>query len=247
MGGSFLTFFSGFGLGTILLPVFSLFFSIEIAIALTGVVHLLNSIFKVSLIGRHADLGVALRFGIPGIFAAIGGAFLLVYLSDTEPIFSYYLGSRYCDITLVKIVIAIIMIFFALMEIMPRLRKIQFEKDKLLIGGVVSGFFGGLSGHQGALRSAFLIKFGLSKEAFIATGALIAMIIDFSRISIYTSELSVEIFQLNMQFILAAILAAFTGAILGKWYLQKITINAIQWIVTLLIVILSILLGSGII
>ena len=33
-----------------------------------------------------------------------------------------------------------------------------------------SGFFGGLSGMQGALRSAFLARAGLSKEAFVASG-----------------------------------------------------------------------------
>ena len=46
---SLLTFFSGFGLGTILMPVFALFFPLEMAIALTGVVHLLNNLFKMYL------------------------------------------------------------------------------------------------------------------------------------------------------------------------------------------------------
>ncbi|MFW6290263.1 MAG: hypothetical protein ACOC0R_04780 [Mariniphaga sp.] len=40
-----LTFFSGFGLGTILMPVFALFFPVDIAIALTGVVHFTNNLF----------------------------------------------------------------------------------------------------------------------------------------------------------------------------------------------------------
>ena len=60
-----LTFFSGFGLGTILMPVFAIFFPVEIAIALTGVVHFSNSLFKISLVGRKADKEVLLRFGIP--------------------------------------------------------------------------------------------------------------------------------------------------------------------------------------
>lgn len=41
-----LTFFSGFGLGTLLLPAFALFFTVEKAIALTAVVHFLNGLFK---------------------------------------------------------------------------------------------------------------------------------------------------------------------------------------------------------
>lgn len=59
-----LTFFSGFGLGTILAPVFAIFFPIDIAIALTGVVHFSNNLFKIALIGRNTDKAVLLRFGI---------------------------------------------------------------------------------------------------------------------------------------------------------------------------------------
>jgi uncharacterized membrane protein YfcA len=49
---SLLTFFSGFGLGTILTPVMVFFFPIEVAIALTGVVHFTNNIFKLILGGK---------------------------------------------------------------------------------------------------------------------------------------------------------------------------------------------------
>jgi uncharacterized protein len=55
-----LTFFSGFGLGTLLLPAFAFFFPAEQAVALTAVVHLLNGLFKLGLVARHADLSVAL-------------------------------------------------------------------------------------------------------------------------------------------------------------------------------------------
>lgn len=48
----------------------------------------------------------------------------------------------------------------------------MFPPHWLPLGGLLSGFFGGLSGNQGALRSAFLLKAGLSKEAFIATGTV---------------------------------------------------------------------------
>ena len=65
-----------------------------------------------------------------------------------------------------------------------------FGKDKLPLGGILSGFFGGLSGHQGALRSAFLIKAGLSKESFIVTGIVVSMFIDFTRLSVYASKIT---------------------------------------------------------
>ena len=37
-----LTFFSGFGLGTLLLPAFALFVPVDRAIAVTAIVHFLN-------------------------------------------------------------------------------------------------------------------------------------------------------------------------------------------------------------
>ena len=74
---SLLTFFSGFGLGTILTPVFMLFFPLEIAIALTGIVHLLNNLFKMGLVGLKANWGVVLRFGGPAILGAFCGSFVI--------------------------------------------------------------------------------------------------------------------------------------------------------------------------
>lgn len=50
-----LTLFSGFGLGTVLLPAFALFLPVPAAIAATAVVHLLNNLFKGGLVGRNAD------------------------------------------------------------------------------------------------------------------------------------------------------------------------------------------------
>ncbi len=88
---SLLTFFSCFGLGTILTPVFMLFFPIEVAIALTGIVHLLNNLFKMGFVGLKADRSVVLRFGGPAILGAIAGASLLLHFSMGEPLFTYEL------------------------------------------------------------------------------------------------------------------------------------------------------------
>ena len=47
--GSTLTLFSGFGLGTMMTPVFALFFPVPLAIAATAVVHLASNLFKLGL------------------------------------------------------------------------------------------------------------------------------------------------------------------------------------------------------
>jgi uncharacterized protein len=205
-----LTFFSGFGLGTILTPLFMIFFPVDLAIALTGVVHFSNNIFKIALIGKNIDKGVLVRFGIPAIFAAFAGAWLLLRIVELPVLFHYQLGSKDLFVTPVKLIIALLLIVFALMEIRPSVQKIQFGRNKLIAGGILSGFFGGLTGIQGAIRSAFLIKTGLSKEAYIATGVAIACFIDISRLSVYASRFIQSGLSTEIPLLVSATLAAMT-------------------------------------
>jgi hypothetical protein len=91
-----LTLFSGFGLGTVLMPVLALFFPLGTAIALAAVVHLFNNLFKLALLGRHADKAVVYRFGVPAILAAYLGAEALLWLSHLKPLATYQLGGAAC-------------------------------------------------------------------------------------------------------------------------------------------------------
>lgn len=242
-----LTFFSGFGLGTILAPVFAIFFPIDIAIALTGVVHFSNNLFKIALIGRNTDKAVLLRFGIPAILASFAGAWLLLKITVLPTIVEYELWGKTFEITAVKLIIALLLIIFSILEISPSFQKVQFGKDKLVLGGILSGFFGGLSGIQGAIRSAFLIKSGLSKEAYIATGVVIACLVDFTRLSVYASRFTTANLHENMTLLISATLAAIAGAYFGKKLLKKVTLHSIQLVVAVMLILISIALGLGII
>ncbi len=242
---SLLTFFSGFGLGTILTPVFVIFFPVEIAIALTGIVHFLNNIFKSILTFKNINWRIGFKFGIPAIIGAFIGAQVLLYMLDTPVIHSYSINERIFEITPVKLVVAALMLFFALFEIIPFLKALEFKENKLYIGGLISGFFGGFSGNQGALRSAFLLRTGLSKEGFIATGIFIACLVDLTRLPIYLGRMSTTNIQDNFLLLVVAILAAFMGAFIGSKLLKKIKLAFIQWTVSIMIFILAIALGAG--
>lgn len=242
-----LTFFSGFGLGTILTPVFMLFFPVDLAIALTGLVHFFNNIYKIFLVGKNASKDVLIRFGIPAILAAIAGSWLLLNISDVKPLFSYEMYGKEFEVYPVKFIISILLIIFASIDLIPFFGKLQFSKDMLPLGGLLSGFFGGLSGNQGALRSAFLIKAGLSKEAFIGTAVVVSTFVDFTRLSIYATRFTTEGLSSNLNIVLAATLSAMAGAYLGNKLLKKITLHFLQRLVAVLLIIISIALGSGII
>lgn len=250
MVASGLTLFSGFGLGTLLLPAFAVFFPAELAVAATAVVHGANNVFKVSLLGRHADRSLVLRFGLPAVVAALAGASILGLLSGLEPVYSYTLGSRPAEITPLKLVLAVLMTGFAAFELLPRFRKLEIDRKYLTLGGLLSGFFGGLSGHQGALRSAFLAKVGVSTQGFVGTNAVIGLLVDLVRLAVYgTIFFVVEDggFESRQWLLIAVgVVAAFAGVLIGKRYLHKVTMRSIQIVTGVLLLVIAVALGSGI-
>lgn len=244
-----LTLFSGFGLGTVLMPAFALFFPVPVAVAATAVVHLANNLFKVVLVGRKADWSVVARFAVPGAAAAIVGAMLLTFFARVPALLSYQIGGQQHEVTVVKFVIGLLIIGFALFDLLPHFSTLAFERKYLPLGGLVSGFFGGLSGNQGALRSAFLIKSGLDKEAFIGTGTVAAVIVDIARLFVYgLSFYTIQFGQIGADIgslVVAAILAAFLGSFLGVRLVKKVTLRTVQLIVGVLLVVVGFGMASG--
>ena len=233
---SALTFFSGFGLGTLLLPFFLVVFEPEVAVAATAVVHLLNNLFKFYLIGKHTVWKVVLVFGVPAAAAALFGALLLDVLTVSEPIAEFGLFGRQAVMTPTKVVLGALILAFATVDLLPRLHDLNLKRRWLPLGGVLSGFFGGLSGHQGAMRAAFLVKAGLGKEGFIATSIACAIFVDIARIGVYGATFLASKFapvaaEEGYTLVLVATLAAFIGAFIGRSLLDKTTIRGIRILV----------------
>jgi len=244
---SMLTFFSGFGLGTLMLPVFCIIYPVEIAVLLTAIVHLLNNCFKFLLTYKNIQWNYAVKFSLFAIPSAVLGSYIFKEWLEEEVLFNYHISTFNFEITLLKILIGCIMLLFVFVEINKKINSQQIHPKYLLIGAAISGFFGGLSGHQGALRSMFLIKSIPSKEKFIATGITIACLVDLTRIPIYSwylksTELHTNILQLSI-----VTIAAFFGAFLGNKFLKKIEISFLHKMVTSFLVFIAILLILGII
>jgi hypothetical protein len=158
LAASALTLLSGFGLGNLLMPVVALFVSVELVIAITALVHLANNLFKVLLLIRDADLGVLARFGLPAILFAFIGALVLQLLADVAPLLSYSLGHKIFSVTPLKLIVGCLILVFVLLDYWPRLGHLQLDRKYLPYGGMVSSFFGVLSGHREAFLSLFVLS-----------------------------------------------------------------------------------------
>ena len=98
---------------------------------------------------------------------------------------------------------------------------------------------------QGALRSAFLARANITKEAFVATGVVIAFLIDIPRLAIYSRMFLDGGIQVDYGVLGAALIAALSGAYLGNRYLKKITMGVIQKIVAAMLFAVALGLISG--
>jgi len=201
--------------------------------------------FKLVLVGRNADKSVLIRFGIPAVIAALTGSWMLLKIPTEATLFSYEMMGKTFEVSPVKFIISILLIIFATIDLIPYFKKLQFNKNKLPIGGALSGFFGGLSGNQGALRSAFLIKAGLSKEAFIGTAVVVSTFVDFTRLSVYATRFTKAGLSDNITLVICATLAGITGSFIGNKLLKKITLSSLQIFVAIMLILISMALGLG--
>ncbi|MBI2982236.1 MAG: sulfite exporter TauE/SafE family protein [Deltaproteobacteria bacterium] len=249
---SCLTLFSGFGLGTILLPAFALFLPVPMAVTATAVVHAANNLLKAVLLGRLANFRIVLIFGLPAIAAAYFGATILANLTNLPTILAYRVMGITAQITPLKLVMGLLILGFSLFELNPKLQRLSLERKYLPFGGILSGFFGGLSGHQGAFRSVFLSKIDITPQAFVGTNAVIALLVDSTRLLIYGTMLSE--FNLSRlasmpegKMILTGIAAAFLGVFVGRQFLHKVTMKTIQQVTGSLLILIGFILTMGLI
>jgi uncharacterized membrane protein YfcA len=225
-----LTLMTGFGLGTILTPVFLIFYDVKIAILIVAVVHLSNNLLKISLFSRHISIDILKRFGVLTLVGAFIGAFFQGKMDSSS----------------VKILLGIALIFLGLKETTGFGEKLRLPQKIDFIGGFLSGLLGGFVGNQGAIRSAYLLNYNIPKETFVATAAIIASIVDFTRIPIYLFNNKDVLFD-NGLLLLITTASAFAGTFAGKRFLKKISLKTFKIYVAATIIIIGILLSLRII
>lgn len=212
---------AGFGSSTILLPITLFFFNFQTALAIVSIVHLSGNIGRLFFFKKNINKDLFINFGIPSIILALIGALLVSQLSQS--IFKFILG--------------IFLIIFVLLSLLTHKIKLKLNKRNAILGGSLSGFFAGLIGTGGALRSAFLTSFNLKKTTYIATISIISLTVDLTRVPIYLFN---NFLPHNLYLTIPIMLIiAITGTYIGKKLVLKIN----QKLFTLIILILIALAG----
>ena len=215
------------------------------AVAAVAPVHLFHNLGKFLLLRSQVDRRVLVQFGVPALVAAALGAWGLARLTDLPELGSWSLFGQTFAICPLKLVIGLSLAVFSGWELLGG--KGGIRGVPLWAGGVASGLLGGLTGHQGAIRSAFFLGKDLPKETFIATGAAVACAVDITRIAVY-----VQLFRsLGGSIPWAVVGAGIAGATVGLWIgrngLKRISGVGFRKVVGVALLIFGVLLAGGVI
>jgi uncharacterized membrane protein YfcA len=159
----------GFGIGSLLTPLLAARFGTGVAVAAVTLPHAFATAVRCWRLRAGIDRRVLVRFGLLSAVGALAGAFLYTRLGPTA--LTRVLGG--------------LLVFTATAQLTGWASHWQPRGPLVAIFGLVSGFFGGVAGNQGGLRSAALTAFGLAPLRFVATATATGLLVDAARTPIY--------------------------------------------------------------
>jgi len=214
---------AGFGSSTLLIPVAMMFIDAKTAIFLVACFHLFSNTFKIKAFWNKIDFKTFMLFGIPSIVFAFMGAMLISVI----------------PVNTIKKTVAIFLIIFAIYSLLKPKFALKETRINAILGGSLSGLLAGLIGLGGAIRSTFLISFNLAKEVYVGTSAMIAFVIDLTRIPTYlfTNIVKDTSYYVFLPFM---VLSAYLGVKTGKKLLGEINQQIFRKIVLVAILLVAI-------
>lgn len=219
---SFVGTVSGFGSSTVMIPVLLFFFPYAEAIFLAAIIHFFNDLWKITLFREGVKWRLILTFGIPAVIATYFGATFV--FTAPELLLSRILGGFF--------------IAYAIFLLVHKKFKVQKSDTTAVIGGALSGFFAGIFGLGGAIRSAFLAAYNLPKSVYIATIGMIALVTDGVRIATYQAQ-GVQLENLILFGLLLFIPASFLGAKAARDVLTKVPQQQFRLVVAIFLLLVG--------
>lgn len=213
---------AGFGSSSIFLPLASLLLDFKTALVMVAIYHIFWNATRLSFFYKHINRKILILFGIPSIVCTVIGASLV----------------RHVDQTVLKMTLWMILIVFATYSLIKPQLRLPANTMTGVIWGWLSGFTAWLIWTWGVLRWAFMTAFMLPKEQYIATIALVALIVDATRIPLYFWQWFLDkqyFFLIPLLFLVALI-----GSYIGRNIIKHIPEHLFRKVVLVGIIFLSV-------
>jgi len=220
---------AGFGIGSLLTPLLAAPLGTKLAVAAVSIPHLAGTVLRFFMLRGHVDRKVFLRFGL---MSAVGGL--------TGALLNWRFGA-----TGLTLVFGVVLCLAGLMELSGLARRLRFGRKTAWLAGGASGLLGGLVGNQGGIRTAALLGFDVSKEAFVATSTAVGIIVDGARMPVYLATEGGLLLQ-RWTLIATAGAGVIVGTFAGKKALSHIPERLFRRVVAVLVLALgAYMLGQG--
>lgn len=213
---------TGFGIGSLLTPAFALYVDARLAVAAVSIPHVVGTAFRFWLLGGRVDLRVLWSFGLTSAAGGLAGA-LLQARAGTPALF---------------VLFGALLLFTAGAELTGLARRLRFEGPAAWFAGGTSGFFGGLVGNQGGIRSAALLGIDLQKHVFVGTATAVGLMVDGARVPVYLWRMHESMRGIG-GWVLLATLGVAIGTLLGSRLLMRIPDHLFRRIVAVVLAVLG--------
>ena len=212
----------GFGIGSVLTPLFAVRLGTQLAVAAVSIPHLFATALRFWRLRAHVHRRVLVSFGITSAAGGLVGALLHSYASNRS----------------LAIVFGVLLLFVGLSELTGLARHMRFGGPVAWLAGAISGVFGGLVGNQGGIRSAALLGFDLDRQAFVATATAIGLVVDGARMPVYFATQTAAIARV-WPLVLIATVGTLAGTVLGVRTLRRIPETVFRRVVAILLLLLG--------
>jgi len=213
---------AGFGVGSLLTPVFVTQVPTQIAVAAVSIPHVIGTAARFWLLRGQVDRRLLVRFGLTSAAGGLTGALLQERAGSAG--LTMLFGS--------------LLLFVAVTELTGLSRRMRFRGAAAWIAGALSGLLGGLVGNQGGIRSAAMLGVDVPRQAFVGTATAVALIVDGARLPVYLATTGRELVDLWPAIVFATI-GVVCGTVFGHRLLVRIPEERFRPTVAVLLAILG--------
>lgn len=213
---------AGFGIGSILTPLFSLALGTQLAIAAVSIPHFVATALRFLMLRKSLDVAVLRDFGIASALGGLTGA--LLHAQSAEPA--------------LRVIFGLLLLLAAASEFFGLAGRVHLSRNGALAAGAISSLFGGLVGNQGGIRSAAMLALRLKRDAFVATATAIALVVDSARMPVYFVSAGARLVA-EWPIILLSTAGVVVGTLAGRRVLERIPERRFRILVASLLALLG--------
>jgi len=213
---------AGFGIGSLLTPAIAIATGTKLAVAAVAVPHAIGTSIRLWRFRSEVDWKIVRTFGITSAAGGLTGALLNTWAASRA----------------LELVFGALLVLAGISQITGYATRWRLQGTIAWLGGALSGFFGGLVGNQGGIRTAAMLGFEVDKRQFVATTTAVALLIDLARVPVYLAVESAQLARLWPTIAIATI-GVIAGTLLGEKLLARVPQQRFRTVVGVLLLLLG--------